>query len=67
MACEEGVLLGFDYSTSVAEYRESILKMQQFYKEYEGKATIPSHHQMPAKSDILSVISHCVMIFCQEN
>ena len=60
MACEEGVLLGFDYSTSVAEYRESILKMQQFYKEYEGKAIIPSHHQMPAKSDIFErYISLC--------
>ncbi len=57
---EEGVLLGFDYSTSVAEYRESILKMQQFYKEYEGKAIIPSHHQMPAKSDIFErYISLC--------
>ena len=39
---------------------EIILKMQQFYKEYEGKAIIPSHHQMPAKSDIFErYISLC--------
>ena len=43
-----------------ADNWESILKMQQFYKEYEGKAIIPSHHQMPAKSDIFErYISLC--------
>lgn len=52
MACEEGVLLGFDYSASVEEYRASILKMERFYKERGGKKIIPSHHQVPAGEDI---------------
>mgnify|MGYP004462843515 CR=1 FL=1 len=52
MACEEGVLLGFDYAASVAEYRESILKMQDYYRKHGGKAIIPSHHMVPAREDV---------------
>ena len=52
MACEEGVLLGFDYSTSVEEYAESIRTMQKFYREKGGKAIIPSHHKVPAGEDV---------------
>lgn len=52
MACEEGVLLGFDHSTSVEQYGKSIQKMQKFYQENGGKAIMPSHHKMPAGEDI---------------
>jgi glyoxylase-like metal-dependent hydrolase (beta-lactamase superfamily II) len=60
MACEEGVLLGFDYSASVEEYERSIRKMQKFYKENKGKSIIPSHHKMPAGEDVFErYISIC--------
>lgn len=52
MACEEGVLLGFDYSTSVAGYRESVLNMRDYYRKHSGKAIIPSHHMVPAGEDV---------------
>lgn len=52
MACEEGVLLGFDYSASVEEYYASVMKMKRFYIEHGGKKIIPSHHQTPAGEDI---------------
>ncbi|MDD3138796.1 MAG: MBL fold metallo-hydrolase [Lachnospiraceae bacterium] len=52
MACEEGLLLCFDHSTSVEKYQDSIQKMKKFYEERGGKEIIPSHHQCPADSDI---------------
>lgn len=52
MSCEEGVLLGFDHSTGVAEYRESIRKMKYFYEKNHGKVIMPSHHKCPAGNDI---------------
>ncbi|CUX33317.1 MBL fold metallo-hydrolase [Clostridium sp. C105KSO13] len=52
MLCEEGVLLGFEHSSSVSGYRDSITKMQVFYKQHDGYQILPSHHQVPVKADI---------------
>lgn len=52
MICEELVLLGFDYSTSVREYRNSVEKIKKFFKENHGKAFWPAHHQTPSGIDI---------------
>ena len=52
MLCEEGVLLGFDHSASVSEYRDSVKKIQSFYQENGGKMILPSHHKLPVMVDI---------------
>lgn len=52
MACEEGVLLGFEHSTTVKEYLASIHKMKEYYLQKKGKKIIPSHHALPARDDI---------------
>lgn len=52
MACQEGVLLAFDYSTTVAEYMESIRKMKEYYTSHGGKQILPSHHSLPAREDV---------------
>lgn len=60
MACEEGVLLCFDHSTSVEKYRESIQKMKKFYEDKGGREIMPSHHQCPTDSDVFErYISIC--------
>lgn len=60
MACERGVLLGFDHSTSVEKYLESVRRMQGFYRENGGCAIMPSHHQIPKGEDIFErYISIC--------
>ncbi len=60
MACEEGVLLGFDHSTSVEKYLESVRRMLDFYEANEGRAVMPSHHRMPEGKDIFErYISIC--------
>ena len=63
MACEEGVLLCFEHSTGVTEYRDSIRKMKKFYEEQDGKKILPAHHQCPANEDIFDrYISVCTDI-----
>ena len=52
MLCEEGVLLGFDHSTTVSEYAESVKRMQRYFQENNGKKLIPSHHKVPVTPDI---------------
>ena len=52
MLCEEGVLLGFDHSSSVSVYKDSVEKMQKFFMENEGKMILPSHHKLPVTVDI---------------
>ncbi len=60
MACEEGVLLCFDHSTSVEKYRNSIQKMKKFYEDRGGKEIIPSHHKCPTDPDVFErYISIC--------
>lgn len=52
MLCEGIVLLGFDHSTSVSEYRESVIKIRDFYKGNNGRQIMASHHRVPVKDDI---------------
>lgn len=52
MLCEEGVLLGFDHSTSVSEYKKSVEKIQKFYMENDGELILPSHHKLPVAVSI---------------
>ena len=52
MLCEGGVLLGFDHSTSVSEYKDSVIKIRDFYRGNNGKQIMASHHQVPVKDDI---------------
>lgn len=52
MLCEEGVLLGFDHSSSVSVYKDSVEKMQKFFVENGGKMILPSHHKLPVAMDI---------------
>lgn len=60
MACEEGVLLAFDHSTSVTRYLQSIKEMRDFYHANKGVAIIPSHHKTPTREDVFErYISIC--------
>lgn len=52
MLCEEGVLLGFDHSSSVSVYKDSVEKMQRFFMENGGNMILPSHHKLPVTVDI---------------
>lgn len=52
MFCERGVLLGFDHSTSVEEYKQSVEKAEKFYREHSGKMIFPSHHGLPVNENI---------------
>lgn len=52
MICEEGVLLGFEHSTSVSEYKRSVEKIQKFYTENDGELILPSHHKLPISRNI---------------
>lgn len=52
MLCERGVLLGLDHSTSVEEYRQSVERIEKFYKEHSGKRIFPSHHELPVSENI---------------
>lgn len=56
MACQEGVLLGFEYSTSVTDYRASVEKMKDYYFSNGGKKIIPAHHSLPAKEDVFDIL-----------
>lgn len=47
MLCQEGVLLGFDYSTSVAQYLDSIRRIQAFYRQNRGEKIFPAHQKTP--------------------
>ncbi len=42
--CSKGVLLGFEESTSLLEYKESILKLKQFCQRNTIKSIFPGHH-----------------------
>lgn len=52
MLCETGALLGFDYSTSVTEFKNSVLTMQKFAKDNNVADIYPSHHLAPATDEI---------------
>ena len=52
MLCSGGVLLSFDHSTSVSEYRDSVNKIRQFYWDNGGKRLVPSHH-LPVQASIM--------------
>lgn len=54
MICEEGVLLGFEHSTSVSEYKKSVEKIQKFYTENDGELILPSHHKLPISRNIFN-------------
>lgn len=67
MMCEGGVLLGFDHSTSVSEYKASIEKMRDFFRSNGGKAIFASHHQVPVNHDIFERdIALCDKIIADE-
>lgn len=52
MLCEEGVLLGFDHSTTVTEYKVSVAKMKDFFISNGGKIIFPSHHELPVNQGL---------------
>lgn len=67
MACQEGVLLGFDYAESVSGYRRSVQKMKDYYKTNGGTKIIPSHHTLPAREDVFDrLIALCDKIISGE-
>ena len=51
--CDKGVLLGFDESTGVREYRESLYRIREFCKENEVRNIYPSHHASPIPADLI--------------
>lgn len=46
------LILSFDHSTSVSEYRDSVVKMRDFYRGKHGEHIMPSHHKLPVKDNI---------------
>lgn len=52
MLCEGIVILSFDHSTSVSEYRESVVNIRDFYRKNNGKQIAASHHQLPVNENI---------------
>ena len=52
MLCETGALLGFDYSSTVTEFKTSILKMKKFSEDNHVSKVYPSHHLTPATDEI---------------
>lgn len=52
MLCERGVLLGLDHSTGIEEYKQSVEKIEKFYREHSGKMIFPSHHELPVNENI---------------
>jgi len=52
MLCETGALLGFDYSSTVVEFKNSVLKMQKFALDNNVSGIYPSHHLTPATNKI---------------
>lgn len=52
MLCETGALLGFDYSSTVTEFKASVLKMQKFAMVNRVSEIYPSHHLTPATDEI---------------
>ena len=51
--CDKGVLLGFEESTGVKEYRDTLAKMAFFCKDHENSKIFPGHHDCPLSADLI--------------
>ena len=45
--CDKGVLLGFEESSSVSEYRQTLLKIKEFCEDHRVNTIYPGHHESP--------------------
>ena len=51
--CSKGVLLGFEESTGVKEFKDTLIKMASFCKDHEICKIYPCHHDFPLTADMI--------------